>query len=77
MGAFVLEQLFHKKVSDRRKARWLFGALAPVMFGVFYAAGISPLQAQVTSVIQGMVTDQQGLPIAGAEVMVRADRGGS
>jgi hypothetical protein len=73
VGAFVLEQIFYKKVSDRREARWLFGALVSVMFGVFYAAGISPLQAQVTSAIQGIVTDQQGLPIAGAEVVVRAD----
>jgi hypothetical protein len=40
---------------------------------VFLAAGISPLRAQVTSVIEGAVTDQQGLPIAGAQVLVHSD----
>src|ERR1700693_2944924 len=75
-GTFVLEGLFHqlrKNHSDRRKAHRFRGVLATLWFFIFYAGGISPLQAQVTSGIQGTVADQQGLPIVGAEVLARAD----
>jgi hypothetical protein len=75
-GTFVLEGLFHqlcKNNSGRRKARRSCGVYATLWFFIFYAGGISLLQAQVTSRIQGTVADQQGLPIVGAEVLVRAD----
>jgi Carboxypeptidase regulatory-like domain/TonB-dependent Receptor Plug Domain len=38
-----------------------------------FASGIPQLHAQVTSLIQGVVTDQQGLPVVGAEVVAHAD----
>ena len=38
---------------------------------------VSPVLAQTTSGIGGQVTDQQGLPIAGAEVLIRADATGT
>ena len=75
-GTFVLEGLFHqlrKNPSDRRKVRRSRGVLATFGFFIFFAGAPSLLQAQVTSGIQGTVTDQQGLPIAGAEVLVRAE----
>src|SRR5712691_8261017 len=75
-GTFVLEGLFHqlrKNPSDRRKAHRCLRELATLCFFIFYAGGISLLQAQVTSGIGGTVADQQGLPIVGAEVFVRAD----
>ena len=75
-GAFVLERLFHqlcKNNSGRGKARCSRGVLATLLAIIFYAGGISRLEAQVTSGIGGTVADQQGLPIVGAEVFVRAD----
>src|SRR6202521_4988873 len=75
-GTFVLEGFFHQLrnyPSDRRKAHRSREVLATLCFFIFYTWGISLLQAQVTSGIQGTVVDQQGLPIVGAEVLARAD----
>jgi hypothetical protein len=42
-----------------------------------FVGGIPQLRAQVTSSIQGAVTDQQGLPIGGAEVVAHANATGA
>jgi hypothetical protein len=57
-----------------RRIRRLF-ATSWIFF--LFASGIPQLQAQVTSSIEGAVTDQQGLPIVGAEVVAHADGTGT
>ena len=76
----MLEGPFHdlrKNTPGRRIMRRARRVLAASWAFFFFIGGISQLQAQVTSSIQGTVTDQQGLPIAGAEVLVRADATGA
>jgi len=75
-GTFVPEGLFHqlcKNNSGRRKARRSLRELVTLWVFILFVGAFSLLQAQVTSGIQGRVTDQQGLPFVGAEVLVRAD----
>ena len=50
--------------------------LATLLIFIFCAGVSSLLEAQVTSSIQGTVSDQQGQPIVGAEVRVQADTTG-
>jgi hypothetical protein len=72
----VLVEFFHQLRKDNsipRKAQRPFGALAVLVVFILQPGEISLLQAQVTAAIQGVVTDQQGLPIAGGEIVVRAD----
>src|SRR5712664_1337710 len=75
-GTFVLEGLFYqlcKNNSGCGKTRHSLRELVTLWFFIFFAGAFSLLRAQVTSGIQGTVTDQQGLPIVGAEVLVRDD----
>jgi hypothetical protein len=49
-----------------------------ILLVFFFIVGRTPeLHAQITSGIQGTVVDQQGLPIIGAEVTIRADGSGA
>src|SRR5712692_10276038 len=75
-GTFVLEGLFYqlcKKNSGCGKTCRSLREIVTLWFFIFFAGAFSLLGAQVTSGIQGTVTDQQGLPIVGAEVLVRDD----
>jgi hypothetical protein len=72
----VLVEFFQQLRKDHSipgRAHWFFGPLAILVVFILQPGEISLLQAQVTAAIQGVVTDQQGLPIAGAEIVVRAD----
>ena len=60
-----------------RKAHRALQELATLLIFILCAGSSSLLKAQVTSGIQGTVTDQQGQPIVGAEVLVRADATGA
>jgi len=62
-----------KNNSGRRKARRSLRELVTLWVFILFVGAFSLLRAQVTSGIQGRVTDQQGLPFVGAEVLVRAD----
>jgi Carboxypeptidase regulatory-like domain/TonB dependent receptor/TonB-dependent Receptor Plug Domain len=76
----VLKGLFHQPRKDspsRRRTRRFRRFVATLLIFIFCAGISSLLQAQVTSGIQGTVTDQQGQPIVGAEVLVRADATGA
>ena len=64
-------------VTGRRKAHSAVQELATLLIFIFCAGINSLLQAQVSSGIQGTVTDQRGQPIAGAEVLVRANATGA
>jgi len=76
----MLGSLFHqpRKVSSGRRRALRFRRLVTRFLIFIFCAGTSPtLQAQVTSAILGTVTDQQGLPIIGAEVVTRGEATGS
>ena len=69
------EELFlqpRKGCFSRRRTRRLRRFVATLLIFILWAGTSSLLRAQVTSGIQGTVTDQQGQPIVGAEVLVRA-----
>ena len=76
----MLKGLFHQPREDfssRKRTRQFRRIDATLLIFIFCAGIGSLLQAQVTSGIQGTVTDQQGQPIVGAEVLVRADATGA
>ncbi len=76
----MLEELFHQPCKDsfsRRRTRQFRRIVATLLIFIFCAGIGSLLQAQVTSGIRGTVTDQQGQPIVGAEILVRADATGA
>lgn len=60
-------------MAGRTEACSLLRVLTVAVIAVYCTTGSSPLQAQVTAAIKGMVVDQQGLPIAEAQVLLRAD----
>jgi len=78
-GTVVDKGPFHQLRKDLCASRKLsqFRKLCAALLFLGFCSGVgSVLTAQVTSTIHGTVADQQGQPLAGAEVRVRADATG-